>query len=222
VGRQRASALADAYEALMGAIYLDGGLAAARAVILAQYRDELGGLEVMPNLDNPKGELQERLQAESNEPPDYRLESVTGPDHDRRFECVVVHRGVEFELRQKFCYPRRGVKRREKIRCARSHCYRGGNGSKYESDDTERGAHEVAGALRERGRRAQTQAAEPGAGTPGLSPEGGDSSVTCPDHPGYRVLRLAWRQVTESWIHQQGLIKVSINQQLCYPTFSRD
>jgi ribonuclease III len=94
-GRQRASALADAYEALMGAIYLDGGLAAARAVILAQYRDELGGLEVMPNLDNPKGELQERLQAESSEPPEYRLESITGPDHDRRFECVVVHRGVE-------------------------------------------------------------------------------------------------------------------------------
>ena len=79
----------------MGAIYLDGGLAAARAVILAQYLDELGGLEVMPNLDNPKGELQERLQAESNEPPDYRLESVTRPDHDRRFECVVVHRGRE-------------------------------------------------------------------------------------------------------------------------------
>jgi ribonuclease-3 len=94
-GRQRGSALADAYEAIVGAIYLDGGLAAARAVILTQYRDELGGLEVMPNLDNPKGELQERLQAASNEPPEYRIESATGPDHDRRFECVVVHRGVE-------------------------------------------------------------------------------------------------------------------------------
>jgi ribonuclease-3 len=94
-GRQRVSALADAYEAIMGAIYLDGGLAAAREVILAQYRDELGGLQVMPNLDNPKGELQERLQSESNEPPEYRLESATGPDHDRLFECAVLHRGVE-------------------------------------------------------------------------------------------------------------------------------
>lgn len=94
-GRQRVSALADAYEAIMGAIYLDGGLAAAREVILAQYRDELGGLQVMPNLDNPKGELQERLQSESNEPPEYRLASATGPDHDRLFECAVLHRGVE-------------------------------------------------------------------------------------------------------------------------------
>jgi ribonuclease III len=94
-GRQRASALADAYEAIMGAVYLDGGLEVARAVILVQFGDVLGGLERLPNLDNPKGELQERLQAESSEPPEYRLESVSGPDHDRRFECAVVHRGVE-------------------------------------------------------------------------------------------------------------------------------
>ncbi len=94
-GRQRASALADAYEAIMGAVYLDGGLEVARAVVLAQFRDVLGGLASLPNLDNPKGELQERLQAESSEPPEYRLESVSGPDHDRRFECVVIHRGVE-------------------------------------------------------------------------------------------------------------------------------
>ncbi len=94
-GRHRASALADAYEAIMGAVYLDGGLEVARAVILAQFRDLLGGLERLPSLDNPKGELQERLQAESSEPPEYRLESVSGPDHDRRFECAVVHRGVE-------------------------------------------------------------------------------------------------------------------------------
>ena len=94
-GRQRASALADAFEALLGAIYLDGGLEAARAVVVGQFSDVFGGLEVMPSLENPKGELQEWLQAESNEPPDYRLESVTGPDHDRRFECTVIHRGVE-------------------------------------------------------------------------------------------------------------------------------
>jgi ribonuclease-3 len=94
-GRQRASALADAYEALLGAIYLDGGLEAVRTVIRAQFRDVFGSLEMMPSLYNPKGELQERLQADSNEPPDYRLESVSGPEHDRRFECAVVHHGVE-------------------------------------------------------------------------------------------------------------------------------
>jgi ribonuclease-3 len=94
-GRQRASALADALEAILGAIYLDGGLEAARAVVVGQFSNVFGGLEAMPSLDNPKGELQEWLQAESNESPDYRVESVTGPDHDRRFECTVIHRGVE-------------------------------------------------------------------------------------------------------------------------------
>lgn len=94
-GRQRSSALADAYEALLGAIYLDAGLEAARVVILAQFGDVFGGLDVLPHLHNPKGALQEWLQAEANEPPEYRMESATGPDHDRRFECAVIHRGVE-------------------------------------------------------------------------------------------------------------------------------
>jgi ribonuclease-3 len=94
-GRQRASALADAYEAIMGAIYLDGGLETARMVILGQFQDVFGGLDVLPNLENPKGELQEWLQAESSASPEYRLESVTGPDHDRRFECIVIHGGME-------------------------------------------------------------------------------------------------------------------------------
>ncbi len=94
-GRKRASALADAYEAIMGAVYLDGGIEAARVVILAQFGDVFGGWEDMPSLENPKGELQERLQAETNDPPEYRLESVTGPDHDRQFVCVVIHHGVE-------------------------------------------------------------------------------------------------------------------------------
>ena len=94
-GRQRPSALADAYEALMGAIYLDGGMEAARAVIHAQFADVWAGLEVGPHLDNPKGELQEWLQAQCNESPDYRVESATGPDHDRQFECAVFHRGRE-------------------------------------------------------------------------------------------------------------------------------
>jgi ribonuclease-3 len=94
-GRERASALADGYEALMGAIYLDGGLDGVRAVILGQFRDVLGGWASLPSLENPKGELQEWLQAESSEAPQYRLESVTGPDHDRRFECAVLHRGRE-------------------------------------------------------------------------------------------------------------------------------
>ena len=63
--------------------------------MLRQFREEFGELEVIPNLENPKGELQEFLQANSTEAPQYQLESVSGPDHDRLFESAVYHQGVE-------------------------------------------------------------------------------------------------------------------------------
>ena len=94
-GRERPSALADTFEALLGAIFLDGGFDAAREFVLRQFREEFGELEVIPNLENPKGELQEMLQSSSIESPQYQLESVCGPDHDRLFESAVYHRGVE-------------------------------------------------------------------------------------------------------------------------------
>jgi ribonuclease-3 len=94
-GRERPSALADGFEALLGAIFLDGGFEAAREFILSQFRTHFGELEVIPNLENPKGELQEMLQAHSPEPIQYELASVTGPDHDRLFECAVYYRGEE-------------------------------------------------------------------------------------------------------------------------------
>jgi ribonuclease-3 len=94
-GRERPSALADAYEALLGAIFLDGGFEAAREVILREFQGGLGTLSVIPILENPKGELQEFLQATSTEAPQYHVVSATGPDHDRVFECTVHHEGVE-------------------------------------------------------------------------------------------------------------------------------
>ena len=94
-GRQRPSALADTFEALLGAIFLDAGFDVARDFVLRQFREEFGELEVIPNLENPKGELQEILQANSNEAPQYQLEAVSGPDHDRLFESAVYHQGVE-------------------------------------------------------------------------------------------------------------------------------
>lgn len=92
-GRDRSSALADAFEAVVGAIFLDGGLPAARGFILRRFRDAFGQLESLPSFDNPKGDLQELLQAESAEPPVYQLLAVSGPDHDRNFECAVSYRG---------------------------------------------------------------------------------------------------------------------------------
>jgi ribonuclease-3 len=94
-GRDRVSALADAFEALLGAIFLDGDFAAARDVILREFQGALGGLAAIPMLENPKGELQEMLQAVSAEAPRYHVVSATGPDHDRVFECTVRHEGAE-------------------------------------------------------------------------------------------------------------------------------
>jgi ribonuclease III len=95
LGRSRASALADAFEAVIGAIFLDGGYDAARTFVLESFRQAFGELTSIPTLDNPKGELQEILQSKSPEAPQYHLAQATGPDHDREFECVVSHCGIE-------------------------------------------------------------------------------------------------------------------------------
>jgi ribonuclease-3 len=94
-GRQRPSTMADAFEALVGAIFLDAGLDAARAFVLAEFAPFLLSLETIPSIDNPKGELQELLQSTSAEAPQYQMVSASGPDHDRIFECTVHHAGVE-------------------------------------------------------------------------------------------------------------------------------
>jgi len=67
----------------------------AREFILRVFREALTGLNVIPMIDNPKGELQEKLQAISPEAPHYHVVSATGPDHDRVFECTVHHGGIE-------------------------------------------------------------------------------------------------------------------------------
>jgi len=91
-GRDKQSALADAFEALVGAVFLDGGFGAAGDFVIRCYRDSFGELTGLPNLENPKGELQELLQSGAVEPPQYEIIGITGPDHDREFECAVRHR----------------------------------------------------------------------------------------------------------------------------------
>jgi len=94
-GRGRASALADGFEALIGAIFLDGGFGAAQDFVLRSFHEAFGELTSIPRLDNPKGELQEYLQASSAQAPEYEVVCMTGPEHDRVFECVVRHEGLE-------------------------------------------------------------------------------------------------------------------------------
>ena len=94
-GRERASALADAFEALLGAIFLDGGFEAARAFVLREFATDFTALAEGTDFQNPKGELQELLQSRSPRAPEYEFISASGPDHDRVFECAVRHDGVE-------------------------------------------------------------------------------------------------------------------------------
>ncbi len=94
-GRERDSTLADALEAIIGAIFLDAGLEAATQFVLRVLGDELDKLGLGLIESNPKGELQERLQAINSEAPAYRIIGQTGPDHAKSFEAAVSWRGVE-------------------------------------------------------------------------------------------------------------------------------
>ena len=92
-GRKRQSTLADAFEALVGAIYLDAGISPARQLIVRVCQDELALIANSPVERNPKGELQEALQAIEPEAPVYRIIGESGPDHRRVFQAEVAWRG---------------------------------------------------------------------------------------------------------------------------------
>ena len=89
-GRARTSTLADAFEALIGAIYLDSDLATTRTFILAQARDELAQIAEEPVDINPKGQLQELLQSISPVSPIYETVSQSGPEHEKTFVVQVM------------------------------------------------------------------------------------------------------------------------------------
>lgn len=92
-GRERSSILADTTEAVIGAVYLDGGLEAARGVIRRILLD--GAAHVLANRSerNYKSRLQELIQAEHKTPPRYKVVAVEGPDHDRVFRVAVSFEG---------------------------------------------------------------------------------------------------------------------------------
>ncbi len=93
-GRHRHSTLADAFEALVGAIYLDSDLATVRRFILEQAATDLAQLVEEPVDINPKGQLQELLQSISPRSPAYELLSQTGPEHAKTFVVRAVWEGI--------------------------------------------------------------------------------------------------------------------------------
>ena len=92
-GRHRESNLADAFEALLGAICLDGGITGAREVTMRLMDEDLQEALEGEDTSNPKGRLQEELQALRRESPYYRILAEEGPDHLKQFRVEVLWGG---------------------------------------------------------------------------------------------------------------------------------
>jgi ribonuclease-3 len=84
-GHHRNSILADSLEAVLGAIYLDGGFVPCRDCILALFADRLSDLTDLSELKDPKTRLQEFLQSRQQALPEYTVVETTGDAHDQRF-----------------------------------------------------------------------------------------------------------------------------------------
>jgi ribonuclease-3 len=89
-GRRRPALLASAFEALVGAVYLDLGYVAADEFVTALAAPELTSDRPLGALKSPKSRLQEYTQRLSGERPQYRLLDAQGPDHDKIFRVEVV------------------------------------------------------------------------------------------------------------------------------------
>ena len=95
-GGNKENILADAFEALLGAIYLEGGIAAVRPVILQLFGQTMIEKTQQQGKSDYKSQLQEYLQALQQTPPEYVLIETEGPEHDRTFvvEARIPGRGL--------------------------------------------------------------------------------------------------------------------------------
>jgi ribonuclease-3 len=93
-GRRKQALIADAYEALIAAIYLDGGVEQARAFIVREFAPLIDDARAhgLVRFDH-KSALQEHLQARNQPLPEYRLTASMGPDHRKEFRVAVCLRG---------------------------------------------------------------------------------------------------------------------------------
>ena len=92
-GRKKLSILSDALEALIGAIYLDGGFAEALRVIAKLFSPLLESISPGKSVNDFKTDLQEYSQEAFQSTPQYRLEKETGPDHNKTFYAGVYLKG---------------------------------------------------------------------------------------------------------------------------------
>ncbi len=95
-GRGRASILEDAYEALIGALYLDGGMDVARSFVEAHLLANWREVVRQPEFVNYKSLILEHAQAQQWSAPIYALREETGPDHLKRFVVELLINGVVY------------------------------------------------------------------------------------------------------------------------------
>jgi len=96
-GSARPSILADALEAVMGAVYLDGGFDAAQELAGRLYRDRLRALDTRASAKDAKTRLQEILQGRKLKVPAYAVTAISGPAHQQLFRvrCEVAELGMQ-------------------------------------------------------------------------------------------------------------------------------
>lgn len=96
-GQRRDTILADALEAIVGAVYLDRGLAYARTFVLGMFQTRIADLPSAEHLKDSKTRLQEFLQSRNLPLPDYRLHEVSGESHAQHFamRCQVPDCAIE-------------------------------------------------------------------------------------------------------------------------------
>jgi ribonuclease-3 len=87
-GAEKSSILADAVEAVIGAVYVDGGIEPARVLVLRELDERISEAATRPGARDYKTRLQELAAADGYQPPDYEI-SESGPDHLKRFEATV-------------------------------------------------------------------------------------------------------------------------------------
>ncbi len=96
-GQSRDSILADAVEAIIAAVYLDGGYDSSRKVILDLFEERLEKIDLTAQQKDPKTRLQEFFQARKQGLPSYEVVSISGDPHDQNFKirCQIAETGNE-------------------------------------------------------------------------------------------------------------------------------
>lgn len=89
-GRNRNSTLCDAFEALIGAIYLDSDYITVKNIAIKYLKQKIHNLQDFGDLFDYKTELQELIQSKNKTVPVYKLLESSGPDHNKEFKIAVV------------------------------------------------------------------------------------------------------------------------------------